>query len=36
MDAMQLEPHVALVVEDDPDIRELTAALLEERPTSTW
>ncbi len=24
------EPHVALIVEDDPDVRELAAALLEE------
>jgi DNA-binding NtrC family response regulator len=30
MTAMQLEPHVALIVEDDPDVRELAAALLEE------
>ena len=30
MGAMQPEPHVALVVEDDPDVRELAAALLEE------
>jgi CheY-like chemotaxis protein len=30
MDAMQPEPHVALIVEDDPDIRELAAALLED------
>ena len=30
MNAMQPEPHVALIVEDDPDVRELAAALLEE------
>lgn len=30
MTTMQPEPHIALVVEDDPDIRELAAALLEE------
>jgi DNA-binding NtrC family response regulator len=30
MDAMQPEPHVALIVEDDPDVRDLAAALLEE------
>jgi CheY-like chemotaxis protein len=30
MDAMQFEPRVALIVEDDPDVRELAAALLEE------
>ena len=30
MDAMQPEPHVALIVEDDPDLRDLAAALLEE------
>ena len=27
---MQPEPHVALIVEDDPDLRDLAAALLEE------
>jgi CheY-like chemotaxis protein len=27
---MRPEPHVALIVEDDPDVRELAAALLEE------
>ncbi len=30
MDTGQLEPHVALIVEDDPDARALAAALLEE------
>jgi CheY-like chemotaxis protein len=30
MPAMQPEPHVALIVEEDPDVRELAAALLEE------
>jgi DNA-binding NtrC family response regulator len=30
MDAKQPEPHVALIVEDDPDVRDLAAALLEE------
>ncbi|ANY83993.1 response regulator receiver protein (plasmid) [Microvirga ossetica] len=30
MDTMQPEPHVALIVEDDPDVRDLAAALLEE------
>ena len=30
MNAMQPEPHVALIVEDDPDVRDLAAALLEE------
>jgi DNA-binding NtrC family response regulator len=30
MDAVQREPHVALIVEDDPDVRDLAAALLEE------
>ena len=30
MDAIQREPHVALIVEDDPDLRDLAAALLEE------
>jgi len=31
MNDEQFEPHVALVVEDDPDVRTLAAALLEER-----
>ena len=30
MDTMLPEPHVALIVEDDPDVRELAGALLEE------
>ncbi len=30
MDARQPEPHVALIVEDDPEVRDLAAALLEE------
>ncbi|GEO17714.1 response regulator [Microvirga aerophila] len=30
MVAMQPEPHVALIVEDDPDVRDLAVALLEE------
>jgi DNA-binding NtrC family response regulator len=30
MDARQPEPHVALIVEDDADVRDLAAALLEE------
>jgi DNA-binding NtrC family response regulator len=30
MDAKQPEPRVALIVEDDPDVRDLAAALLEE------
>jgi CheY-like chemotaxis protein len=30
MDVMQPEPHLALIVEDDPDVRDLAAALLEE------
>jgi CheY-like chemotaxis protein len=30
MNATRPEPHVALIVEDDPDVRELAAALLEE------
>ncbi|MFC1459528.1 response regulator [Microvirga arabica] len=30
MDALQPDPHVALIVEDDPDVRELAGALLEE------
>jgi DNA-binding NtrC family response regulator len=29
---MQPEPHVALIVEDDPDVRALAAVLLEETP----
>jgi CheY-like chemotaxis protein len=32
MSAMQPEPHLALIVEDDPDVRDLAAALLEETP----
>jgi DNA-binding NtrC family response regulator len=32
MTAMQPEPHVALIVEDDPDVRNLAATLLEETP----
>ena len=32
MDPMQPEPHVALIVEDEPDVRELAGALLEETP----
>jgi DNA-binding NtrC family response regulator len=32
MTAMQPEPHVALIVEDDPDVRALAAVLLEETP----
>ncbi|MCB8819947.1 response regulator [Microvirga rosea] len=32
MTAMQSEPHLALIVEDDPDIRALAAVLLEETP----
>ena len=28
----QPEPHLALIVEDDPDVRDLAAALLEETP----
>src|ERR671916_2161336 len=30
MSVQQAEPHIALVVEDDPHVRELAAALLEE------
>jgi CheY-like chemotaxis protein len=30
MTTTQPEPHIALIVEDDPDVRELAAALLEE------
>ncbi|HEV2564553.1 MAG TPA: response regulator [Microvirga sp.] len=30
MNENQFEPHIALVVEDDPDVRTLAAALLEE------
>ncbi len=30
MNAMQPEPHMALIVEDDPDVRDLAATLLEE------
>ncbi|HST95694.1 MAG TPA: response regulator [Microvirga sp.] len=30
MDARQPEPHVALIVEDDADVRDLAAALLDE------
>jgi CheY-like chemotaxis protein len=30
MTTMQPEPHIALIVEDDPNVRELAAALLEE------
>lgn len=30
MNALQSEPHVALIVEDDPDVRALAAVLLEE------
>lgn len=32
MTAMQPEPHLALIVEDDPDVRALAAILLEETP----
>jgi DNA-binding NtrC family response regulator len=32
MTALQPEPHVALIVEDDPDVRNLAATLLEETP----
>src|SRR3954469_16210540 len=32
MTAMQPEPHLALIVEDDPDVRALAGALLEETP----
>ncbi len=30
MSDKQVDPHIALVVEDDPHVRELAAALLEE------
>jgi CheY-like chemotaxis protein len=30
MTALHPEPHLALIVEDDPDVRDLAAALLEE------
>jgi CheY-like chemotaxis protein len=30
MSVTQADPHVALIVEDDPDVRELATALLEE------
>jgi len=32
MNTLHLEPHLALIVEDDPDVRDLAAALLEETP----
>ena len=32
MSALQPEPHLALIVEDDPDVRALAAVLLEETP----
>jgi DNA-binding NtrC family response regulator len=32
MTAMHPEPHLALIVEDDPDVRALAAVLLEETP----
>jgi DNA-binding NtrC family response regulator len=32
MNALQPEPHLALIVEDDPDVRALAGALLEETP----
>jgi CheY-like chemotaxis protein len=32
MTGMQPEPHLALIVEDDPDVRALAAVLLEETP----
>jgi DNA-binding NtrC family response regulator len=32
MNALHPEPHLALIVEDDRDVRDLTAALLEETP----
>ena len=32
MKALHPEPHLALIVEDDPDVRDLAAALLEETP----
>ena len=32
MTTVQPKPHLALIVEDDPDVRDLAAALLEETP----
>jgi DNA-binding NtrC family response regulator len=32
MNTLHPEPHLALIVEDDPDVRDLAAALLEETP----
>ena len=32
MNALRPEPHLALIVEDDPDVRALAGALLEETP----
>ena len=32
MNPRQPEPHIALIVEDDPDVRTLAAVLLEETP----
>jgi DNA-binding NtrC family response regulator len=32
MTTLQPEPHLALIVEDDPDVRALAGALLEEAP----
>jgi DNA-binding NtrC family response regulator len=32
MTALQPDPHLALIVEDDQDVRDLAAALLEEAP----
>jgi DNA-binding NtrC family response regulator len=32
MTSVQPEPHLALIVEDDPDVRALAAVLLEETP----
>ncbi len=32
MNALQPEPHLALIVEDDPEVRALAGALLEETP----
>jgi DNA-binding NtrC family response regulator len=32
MTTLQSEPHLALIVEDDPDVRALAAVLLEETP----
>jgi CheY-like chemotaxis protein len=32
MTALQPEPHLALIVEDDPEVRALAAVLLEETP----